>query len=373
MCESGYVWSNFIVALLRGKFKLTDPASRHYHGDTGTVFSVTMRHYLFIINPNAGSRTVEEFEAALRLELEKLPPSDETVYIEHMIPETPELLRETLREKLRREPIDAVGIVGGDGTIMEALPAMVEFPHVPMALIPYGTGNLLAVNLGIPRDFSGALNAMFTGRPRRIDVGKIDNHYFALLSGVGTVAEIMENTSSERKKKLGIWAYFVDGVRTIMRTRGSRLKVTTGEGRIFKTHGVSIVISNAASFMGPCPPLTPEAEPDDGLLDVCIIKARSKRDYIPAVLQLMQHPEKNTNDRNINYFQTRKVRIEANPVLKVQADGNIIGTTPVDVEIVRNRLQVIIPATQAELPPEHLRAENESTLRSLLAGAIRHS
>lgn len=326
-----------------------------------------MREVLFVINPNAGRVLIEEFEAALNAELAQLPPGGEAIKVELFIPETPALLRETLRQKFTEKPVDIVGVVGGDGTIMEVLPVLVEFPRIKLALIPHGTGNLLAVNLGIQLNFKSALDVLFNGQARRIDVGKIGTHYFALIAGVGTVAEIMENTPSHHKKRFGIWAYFWDGIRTVMRTRESLFKIIA-DGKSHRFRGVAILISNAASIMGPCLPLTPDAEPDDGLFDICLIKTRSRRDYVPAILEALGRDDLVSGDKKINTFRARNLRIESSVPVKVQADGNIIGTTPVDIELIRNRLQILVPQETFEprQPAPRIRPESQGSLAEML-------
>lgn len=304
-----------------------------------------MTKILFIINPNAGQTMVAEFEQALDAELSRLHNLDKTAasfQVEKLIPESPEQMRTTLRQRFTENPVAILGVVGGDGTIMEVLPILVEFPKVKLALIAYGTGNLLAANLGIPRDFAGAIDTLLNGRPRRIDMAHINNDYFALIAGVGAVADIMENTPRADKKRFGILAYLLNSIRTVWQARRSRFKITT-ENRTFRAKGVSILISNAASFLGPCVPLTPDAEPDDGLLDVCIIKSRSRSDYFSTLLEALLQPIPNIMNRNIVHFKTRKLRIESSKTFSVEADGNMIGTTPVDIEIIRNRLQVMVP------------------------------
>lgn len=318
-----------------------------------------MKEIVFIINPNAGQKTVEEFERALQLELQKLPPADEAIKIDTLIPDSPEQMREILRRKFSERPADVLGVVGGDGSIMEALPLLVEFPSIKLALIPYGTGNLLAANLGIPMDFTSSLSTLFEGKARRIDMAQINDSYFALIAGVGVVADIMDNTPREHKKRFGMLAYLINGIKTILRAERSRVKVIT-EKRTYQVHGVTVVISNAASFLGPCLPLTPDAEPDDGLLDICIIKSRSNRDYLPTILEVMFKSDlTRLRDRNVINFQTRRLRIESSIPIKVQADGNVIGTTPVDIEIIRNRLQVMVPETEFGIPATARRQTQE--------------
>lgn len=325
-----------------------------------------MKQILFIINPNAGQKTVEEFEQALQRELEKLPPGNEAIKIENFIPESPAQMRNTLRQKFSENPVDVLGVVGGDGTIMEALPLLVEFPRIKLALIPYGTGNLLAANLGIPKDFAASLDTLFTGQARRIDMARINDNFFALIAGVGVVADIMENTPREHKKRFGMLAYLANGIRTVWHAQRSRVKVIT-EKKTYNVKGVTVVISNAASFLGPCLPLTPNAEPDDGLLDVCIIKSQSNRDYLPTILEVMLKPSASRFlNQNVINFQTRRLRIESSKPMKVQADGNVVGTTPVDIEIIRNRLQLMVPKTEFDRPAESQRQTRESSLIDMI-------
>lgn len=328
-----------------------------------------MTRILFIINPKAGQKTVEEFDEALAAEIQKLEASgasESSIEIEKLIPESPEQMRTKLRQKFTDSPVDILGVVGGDGTIMEVLPVLVEFPGIKLALIAYGTGNLLAANLGIPKEFSESIDTLFNGKPRRIDLARINNNYFALLAEVGVAADIMENTPREDKKRFGILAYLVNGLKTVWRARRSRLTVTT-ENRTFRAKGISVLISNAASFLGPCVPLTPDAEPDDGLLDICIIKSKSNTDYFSTLLEAtLQSTQsfKNFSSKNIVRFKTRKLKIESSKTLSVQADGNLMGTTPVDIEIIRNRLQVMVPE-QTFTPPDS-RPDNQQSLMDTL-------
>jgi YegS/Rv2252/BmrU family lipid kinase len=295
-----------------------------------------------------------------------LPESQTDVVVDKLVPESPEQMRTTLRQKLTENTVDVLGVVGGDGTIMEVLPILVEFPQVKLALIAYGTGNLLAVNLGIPKEFSASLDLIFNGKPRRIDMARINNDYFALLAGVGVVADIMENTPRADKKRFGILAYLVNGFKTVWGARRSRFTVTT-ENRTFRAKGVSVLVSNAASFLGPCVPLTPDAEPDDGLLDVCVIRSHSNQDYFATLLEAMTHSQSGLNPRNIIRFQTRKLKIESSKTMSVQADGNLIGTTPVDIEIVRNRLQVMVPPESFQrVPSETVASDSQASLLDTL-------
>lgn len=307
---------------------------------------------VFVLNPKAGSHSIDDFKAVLSRQLQDCRQAGRIVHAEIMVPESAEALRQQLRKRLQDDMVDLVGVAGGDGSIMEALPVLVDFPKVKLGIIPQGTGNLLAVNLGIPIDTEQALEVIFNGQAKRIDIGRIGESYFALLAGAGAIAEIMETTTSTDKQLFGWMSYLVGGIRNLFRSRHAAFKLTIDDGRVIRGRGVSVVVSNAASIMRPCLPLTPDAEPDDGKLDVCFIKARGRRDYIPTIYELLtrqceEHPE------HVHYFQARGLRIETRPRLKIQADGNIIGHTPVDVSILPGRIEVMVPApqeTEAPLP-----------------------
>lgn len=320
-----------------------------------------MKTILFVVNPNAGAKTEADFERALTAELSRYPD----VTTETLIPESPEWMRTELRQRFSNGMVDILAVVGGDGTIMEVLPLLIEFPNVQLALIPYGTGNLLAANLNIPKDFAASLETAFTGKARRIDMARINNNYFVLIAGVGVVADIMENTPRHHKKWLGPLAYLINGLRTVWAARRSRLTVTT-ENRVYKAKGIAVVVSNAASILGPCVPLTPDAEPDDGLLDVCIIRSRTNQDYFATLWEAMWQTAPGMLNRNLIRFQAQRVHIESSKTLTVQADGNLIGTTPVDIEIIRNRLQVMVPLAEFEALPESRKRQSESSLLETL-------
>jgi diacylglycerol kinase (ATP) len=310
-----------------------------------------MKHIVFVINPNAGQKSVEEFQHTLSQELERIPDAEQLYKIETLIPDSPQQMRETLENQFSQKPADILGVVGGDGSIMEALPLLVRFPTVQLALIPYGTGNLLAANLGIPNNFTACLDTLFSGKARRIDMARINDSYFCLVAGIGVVADIMENTPREHKKKLGMLAYLINGVRTILRADRAHFTITT-ENRKLKAKGVAVLVSNAASFMGPCPPLTPDASPQDGLLDVCIIKSQSNRDYILTLMEvLLGSKVPCITDPHVIRFQTRRLKIHSSKRMKVQADGNVIGTTPVEIDLLRSQLQIIVPDNQPVKDP----------------------
>jgi diacylglycerol kinase (ATP) len=327
-----------------------------------------MRRLLLVINPHAGSGSRHQFEHVLQgfLKTTAQGGGQPAWHVERLRAEgEPEQTRIALRSQLSQAHWDAVGILGGDGTVMEVLPVLVDFPEVPVLLLAGGTGNLLHANLGIPTQFSDALHLLESGQSRRIDLGRIDtDRYFVLVAGAGGVTEIMENTPRAHKKLFGPLAYVVHGVRTMFGLHSSRFVIET-ESRRYQVRGMGILVSNAASFMGLCIPFTPKADPQDGWLDVCVVRGRSLTDCLAAVPSLLK-PDTHLKARNLVRFRAKKVRIESKPPLKLQADGTPLHFTPVDIEIVPQSLNILVPSTMPQTLPAVIESALLQTVKSLL-------
>ena len=109
--------------------------------------------------------------------------------------------------------VQLVVICGGDGTIMACLGALVG-TDVPVALVPLGTGNLLARNLGVPTEFADALAVAVNGVDRRIDLGRVGDQRFAVMAGIGFDAAMMADASEDMKRLAGWPAYVASGFGT---------------------------------------------------------------------------------------------------------------------------------------------------------------
>lgn len=217
-----------------------------------------------------------------------------------------------------------------------------HYPGVCLGILPQGTGNLLAINLGIPQALDKSIQVLLQGETKRIDLGKLGDYYFALNAGAGFDADIMASVSRDLKKRIGILAYFWEGIRRLFGARKTTFRLIADDHKRMRVRGISVFISNAGNFLGPFLTLTPEARPDDGILDVCIIGTRKNQDYVPALAQVITR-QYNQPFGKIKHFQCRKLRIETSRPLAVQADGNVISQTPVEITIIPHALAVRVP------------------------------
>ncbi len=242
----------------------------------------------------------------------------------------------------------AVFVVGGDGTINETVNGLVG-SDVALGLLPSGTGNVWALELGLPipspvnwHPLLGAAKAMLAGHVRRVDVGRAGERHFLLWAGVGLDAAVTEHIEPRprAKKRLGTLAYVVAAVLVAKDFTGTRVVVNV-DGQQVRARALLIVVSNTQLY-GRILRIASQARLDDGLLDVCIFKGFGFPAAVRHALRVLagQH----LHDPQVAYHQGRRVSISSVRPLAVQVDGDPVGYTPITLEIVPHALNIIVPA-----------------------------
>jgi diacylglycerol kinase (ATP) len=241
-----------------------------------------------------------------------------------------------------RDDVDAVAVYGGDGTVMQAVAGIVGH-EIPVGLIPGGTGNLLARNLGLPRDPAAAARVVAAGRPRTIDLGQFDNHsgsqYFSVACGTGFDAELMAGTSGKAKRRWGFAAYLVRGYLLARHAAPVPYRLTV-DGESFDVEATSIVVANCGKFIPPLLGLAPGIAPDDGQLDVVVLKAKG---VVQAANVIWKMFTRRVDGRAVRSFRGREVTVEAQPKRPVQLDGEVGGETPFTATVIDKGLSVLVP------------------------------
>jgi YegS/Rv2252/BmrU family lipid kinase len=157
---------------------------------------------------------------------------------------------------------------GGDGTVMACATELVD-TDVALAVIPSGTGNLLAANLGLSSDVKAAVAVATGGVRRRIDVGVVGKRCFTVMAGMGFDAQMLDATPERLKRRLGWPAYVVAALR-LLRHRPMRVRIRLDGDAPFRRRARTVLIANVGRLQGGIP-LLPDAEPDDGYLDVAVL------------------------------------------------------------------------------------------------------
>lgn len=302
-----------------------------------------MSDFEFIVNPRAAKGAAAEIGHRLKRELMARGVAHEihlTQYQGHA------------SELARKATARVVVAVGGDGTVNEVANGIVGSGKA-LAIIPAGSGNDLIKSLHIPAEFKPALDLVFRGQVRNIDVGHVrctkngaagtgslagNDRYFVNGVGIGFDAAVAARTS-EIPYLRGVLLYVAAVFQTLGKYQAPVFRVSYGHGeREFS--GLLIAIGNGACAGGGFY-LTPRAKPDDELLDVCMVND------VPLlkILRLMPKVMKggHEGDPDVEFVRSRKIRVDGSRPFYVHADGEIVGrnVTGVSVELATARLPVL--------------------------------
>lgn len=238
----------------------------------------------------------------------------------------------------------AVAAAGGDGTVAQALRATAG-TDVPVAILPFGTGNQLAVNFDIPASLEGSVRVAVHGEPEAIDLGRANGEHFALIAGAGLDAEVMADATEDLKSRFGFGAYLLSGLRHVVAPRSADFRIVADDEEL-EVRATMVLLANVGLLgTGPFPmelQVGPEVSWRDGRVDICVFAPRTLPDTARMVWQMARH-EYAGNERMI-FLQAREVRVEAEPVVPLQIDGEPAGETPLEVEMLPLAARVMMPA-----------------------------
>lgn len=240
------------------------------------------------------------------------------------------------------DPIDLFVAAGGDGTV-SGVAGGVARTERPMGIVPLGTANTLARELGIPLAMKPALQLLTADHDvAELDAMAVDQRFFVLNVSVGISGLMMRDTSREDKRRFGRVAYVWTGLRKLFGYQPHRFVLTVDDGdrRFIRASEVAIV--NSGALGDPSLRWSPQVELDDGRIDVCVVRAKSVLDYLGlAVAVVLSRHEEEPGIRH--YIAERRVAVDGGSDLPVQADGEFLGKPPVEVEVVPGAVRMVVP------------------------------
>ena len=235
---------------------------------------------------------------------------------------------------------EAVGAYGGDGTVMEVAEA-VQGGDVPMAILPGGTANLMARELGIPKDLTQAAQIMIDPDSviRHVDMGQVGDQRFMLRVGMGFAGEKVKLADRELKDRWGILAYTIAGLKALETVPVAHYRITV-DGVEYETDGKTCLIDNAGSLGIRSLSVSKGVSVSDGLLDVIVVRSARVGSLIALGKEIMG---RKPNPDDFKHWQGREINIECDPPQPVTGDGEIWDDTPVSAKVLPGVLPVLTP------------------------------
>lgn len=239
---------------------------------------------------------------------------------------------------------DVVMAAGGDGTV-RVVCAQMAGTGIPVGVVPLGTGNLLARNIGIPLSRDAALDVVLRGQDRAVDLVKLkgdglETTRFLVMAGMGLDAAIMDGAPPDLKRRMGWTAYFLAGFRNL-RYPAVKVEISMDGAEPVHHRARTVVVGNVGVLTGGIP-LMPDARIDDGLLDVVVVAPRKMVDWVALLWRVLRrHPR---TDERLDRLTGRSVVITADTPTPRQLDGDTVSAgTEMRAEIEPGVLLLRVP------------------------------
>ncbi|TMB67203.1 MAG: diacylglycerol kinase family lipid kinase [Chloroflexi bacterium] len=244
----------------------------------------------------------------------------------------------TMSAKAAELRVPLVFVCGGDGTLNEAVNGLAG-SDTAVSVIPAGTVNLWAREVGLLKKPSEAVRLAIAGVRRRVDLGRVGSRYFLSMASFGIDAAVVHLVPHRVKGRVGAAAYALSAARQAMTYQGSRVTLSL-DGEERSARALMIVAGNTREYAG-LTKVTPDAVVDDGLLDICVYEGGARWDIIRlAALTLLK---RHRRSKRVDYRRARHLTIASEPPLLVQLDGEALPESPTEVSVAAGALSVMTP------------------------------
>jgi diacylglycerol kinase (ATP) len=248
---------------------------------------------------------------------------------------------ETLARNAAQEGFEKIVAAGGDGTINEVVNGLAG-SNAALGLLPIGTMNVFATELGLPaHDLQLCWNIIQGENTRLVDLPSANGKHFVQLAGVGLDAQVVKETSLTLKRNFGPLSYLISAAQIAAR-QPPRLFLESENSSI--DEGSFVLVGNGRLYGGPFP-FFKQAIIDDGLFDVIVFKQLGYLEIIKYLQDVVFSSEIRVPE--IEYFQTRRLRVTSDSEVPVELDGELVGSCPVEFQVRERTLRVLAPVPQS--------------------------
>jgi YegS/Rv2252/BmrU family lipid kinase len=287
---------------------------------------------ILIVNPEAGKRVF------LNLYLPQVLKAFERQGVSCQVFTTRYSGHATRIVRRHRQGLDCVTVFGGDGTIREVVKGLGEAP-LPVGIIPFGTVNVLALELGLSFNPLAAAATVLEGHTRKIDVGYMNQEPFLLMVSSGIDALAVHNVDLRAKRMFGRIAYLLSAVWSAFNFRVRRVWISIPETGV-RDCGYLAIIANSRYYAGPYK-IAEKTRIDDGILDVLLFKRRSIGDTLLLLAGILIGRHRYLRD--VVFYRGRVIEVESRRPQKMQMDGDKAPPAPARVWVRKRFLPVIVP------------------------------
>ncbi len=243
------------------------------------------------------------------------------------------------REAIKELP-SLIIAAGGDGTFNEVINGIAG-SEIPMAILPLGTTNVLAKEIGIPENVEGAMEIAVGSPPKTVSIGKVSvirhsslvTRHFCLMAGIGFDGDAVFGINETLKKISGKGAYIYSGIKALFRFEPDELTFNI-DGKTYS--GYSAIIGNVAKYGGNFK-VTPDARLTDPTLYICLFKGKKRLDIFRYVFGIATGSHLRFKD--VQYLKAERIQVDGNA--HIQIDGDYFGMTPAKVEVATNTLRLV--------------------------------
>ena len=283
---------------------------------------------MVIINPTSGGEQALNYKEKIENKAKEYFEVVETRITEKALDAT------HFAEEAAKEKYEAVIVFGGDGTVNEVVSGIAEKEYIPkLGIIPGGTGNLITKLVQIDQDIDRAIEGLDFNLTNKIDIGKVNDHYFGYIFSVGSLPEAIHNVEIEDKTKFGMFAYVINTVKSVIKDEVFNIKVETENGNYEgEASQVLVLLSNYFSDKKIFD------ENKVGYANILILKDASifsKLSLIPDLLK----GDVVEND-SIEYIKAKTIKISSDIEIESDIDGDQSDDLPVEIKVLGNHIEI---------------------------------
>ena len=245
-----------------------------------------------------------------------------------------------------KEGVDAVAVYGGDGTLMEVVGGLIG-SDIPLIILPGGSANVMANELGIPWDLKEACALISHGplEMKTIDVGQFNSHHFVTGLSIGFSADLVKGANRETKNRLGILAYFFSAAAALRKLKLSHYDLKI-DGIEHTVQGLTCIISNAGNLGFTRISLDKHIDISDGLLDVVVVR-KANLSLLKLMAMTLIQGKRPDNFELVDHWQGKEISISSNRKQVVQCDGEILPKIPARIKVVPAAIRVLVPKKES--------------------------